>query len=119
MVISMRVNAISFTGKQERLQRQQEFDAKRDQMLDMALLQMLPEFMNGEADVLMINSKSEENGEINMNIDVRQRQPKSEFSEEAMYLYGHDLYQEVPKQDVIEVEPKKGLFQKLKDIFRK
>ena len=38
----MRVNAISFTGKQERIQRQQEFDEKRDQMLDMALLQMLP-----------------------------------------------------------------------------
>ena len=115
----MRVNAISFTGKQERLQRQQEFDAKRDQMLDMALLQMLPEFMNGEADVLMINSSSTENGEVNMNIDVRQRQPKQEFSEEAMYLYGHNLYQEVPQKDVIDVEPKKTLVDKIKSIFKK
>jgi hypothetical protein len=115
----MRVNPISFGNKQERIQRQQEFDEKRDQMLDMALLQMLPEFMNGEADALIINSTSDKNGDVNMNIDVRQRQPKQEFSEEAMYLYGHNLYQEVPQKDVIDVEPKKTLVDKIKSIFKK
>ena len=120
MGINMRVNSIvSFTGKQDRTLRQQEYDVKRDQMLDMALLSMLPEFMNGEADSLFIQTSSDENNDVNMHVDVRQRQPKQEYSEEAMYLWRHDLYQEVAQDEVIEVEPKKTLFQKLKDIFKK
>lgn len=115
----MKVNAISFGNRQERIQRQQEFDDKRDQMLNMALLQMLPEFMNGEADALIINSKSDKNDEVNMDINVRQRQPKQEFSEEAMYLYGRDLYQEVAQEEVIDVEPKKTLVDRIKSIFKK
>ena len=120
MGINMRVNSIvSFTGKQDRIQKQQEYDAKRDQMLDMALLSMLPEFMNGEADALFIQTSSDKNNDVNMHVDVRQRQPKQEYSEEAMYLWGHNLYQEAPQEEIIDVEPKKTLFQKLKDIFKK
>ena len=115
----MKVNAISFCNRQEKIQKQQEFDEKRDQMLDMALLQMLPEFMNGDADILIINSKSSENGEVNMDINVRQRQPRQEFSEEASYLWGRNLYQEVAQDEVIYVEPKKTLVDRIKSIFKK
>ena len=75
--------------------------------------------MNGEADSLIINSAPDKNGGVNMNIDVRQRQPKQEFSEEASYLWGRNLYQEVAQDEVIDVEPKKTLVDRIKSIFKK
>lgn len=106
MGINMRVNAISFTGKQERIQRQQALDDKRDQMLDMALLQMLPQFANGEADILFINTIADENDDLNMAVKVmKEEEPKSEEMEGFA--------------EVEVVQPKKTLLQRLKDVFKK
>ena len=105
MDINMRVNAISFTGKKERMQRQQVLDDRRDQMLDELLLSMAPEFMNGEADILIINTTADENDDLDMEVNVI----KDEFQQDEFEGFA----------EVEVVQPKKTLLQKLKDVFKK
>ncbi len=105
MGINMRVDAISFTGKKERIQRQQALDDRRDQMLDELLLSMAPQFMNGEADMLIINTTADENDELNMDVNVIKEEP---------YI---DSFEQFAQVEV--VQPKKTLLQKLKDVFKK
>ena len=105
MGINMRVDAISFTGRKERMQRQQALDDRRDQMLDELLLSMAPQFMNGEADMLIINTTADENDELNMDVNVIKEEP---------YI---DSFEQFAQVEV--VQPKKTLLQKLKDVFKK
>lgn len=127
MGINMRVDAISFTGKKERMQRQQALDDRRDQMLDELLLSMAPQFMNGEADMLIINTTADKNDDIDMEVKVLQRKPEKELIDSRdveNYLYCHPCViiqdpKTVEYTPSLEVGPKKTLREKIREIFKK
>ena len=72
MGISMKITPVSFCSKNQKVKNMQDFETLREQALDRQLKEMLPMFVNGEADVVFISTTVNPNQEIEMDIKVAQ-----------------------------------------------
>lgn len=99
MGIKMKISPVSFNSKTPKINSRQDFDESRDKMLDEQLKQLLPMFMNGDADVVFISTTVTPDRELEMDVRVEQMEP-------------------LKRQEPV-VKPKETLLDKIKKVFKK
>ena len=70
MGIKMRISPVSFYSKSPKINNRQDFDELRDKALDDKLRELLPMFMNGDADVVFISTTVTPDRDLNMDVRV-------------------------------------------------
>ena len=62
----MRISPVSFNSKTPQINNRQDFDELRDKALDSQLRELLPMFMNGDADIVFISTTVTPQQELKM-----------------------------------------------------
>ena len=99
MGINMRISPVSFSSQTPKVNNRQDFETLRDKALDRQLEELLPMFLDGDADVVFISTTVTPDRELKMDVKVEKMEPLN-LGKEA-------------------VNTKETLWDKLKKIFKK
>ena len=71
MGISMRITPVSFCSKNQKVNNRQDFEKLREQAIDRQLIEMLPMFLDGDADIIFISTTVNPDMELQMDVKAK------------------------------------------------